>query len=335
MYIGNVLVENPVILAPMAGVTDQPFRMIVKEMGCGLVYTEMISDKGLSYRNERTFNLLKFDEREKPITVQIFGSEPDTMAQAARIVEAAGADIVDINMGCPTPKIVKNNEGSALMRAPDMAYRIMSAVVEAVRVPVSVKIRKGWDDDSVNAVQMAKLAEQAGVAAIAVHGRTRQQYYAGKADWNIIAQVKQSVTIPVIGNGDIKTPQDAKKMLDDTLCDAVMVGRAVEGNPWLMANISHFLKTGELLPPPGIEEKFSMILRHLDMLIATKGEYIGIREMRHHAAWYTKGLPNSAEYRLRFNNAQNKEVFLKIISDFKQELLMMGCVEHAAGTACY
>lgn len=334
MYIGSVLIENPVILAPMAGVTDLPFRIIVKEMNCGLVYTEMVSDKGLIYSNERTFDLLKTDERERPVAVQIFGSEPHTMVKAARIVEQAGADIIDINMGCPTPKIVKNGEGSALMRNPQKAYSIMAAVVEAVKVPVSVKIRKGWDDESVNAVQIAKLAEQAGIASIAVHGRTREQFYAGKADWDIIAQVKQSITIPVIGNGDIRTPQDAQTMLDYTHCDAIMVGRALQGNPWLIAQISHYLKYGKMLPSPGIEEKFSMVLRHLAMLIAAKGEYIGIREMRRHAAWYTKGLPCSAEYRLRFNNAETREAFSAIISDFKQELLRIGCEGNASDITC-
>lgn len=314
MKIGNIELANPVILAPMAGVTDLPFRLLAKEMGCGLVYSEMVSDKGLIYQNCHTLEMLKSDERERPVAVQIFGSEPDSMAKAAQIVEKSGAaDIIDINMGCPTPKIVKNGEGSALMRTPDLAFEIMTSVVNAVSLPVTVKVRKGWDDKSVNAVQMAKLAEQAGVSAVAVHGRTREQFYTGSADWNIIKQVKDNVRIPVIGNGDIRSPIDAVQMLTETNCDGIMIGRGSQGNPWIFQQVSNYLSNGELLPAPTISERVDILLRHLDMLVAYKGEYIGTREMRRHAAWYTKGMPHSAELRLKFNQAESKQDFIDIL----------------------
>ncbi len=317
MKIGSVTLTNPVVLAPMAGVTDLPFRLLVKEMGCALVYTEMVSDKGLLHNNEHTFKLLRLDEQERPAALQIFGSEPESMAKAAKIVEQAGADILDINMGCPTLKIVKNGEGSALMRTPDLAYRILASVVDAVSIPVTVKIRKGWDDASVNAVQIARLAEAAGVSAIAVHGRTREQFYSGQADWNIIKDVKESVSLPVIGNGDIRSPLDAAQMIEKTGCDGVMIGRGAQGNPWLFRQVVHYLATGELLASPGVTERINMALRHLDMLVAYKGEHVGIREMRSHAAWYTKGLPHSAELRLRFNSAVTREHFAQILSECK------------------
>ncbi|MEG6586142.1 tRNA dihydrouridine synthase DusB [Dendrosporobacter sp. 1207_IL3150] len=314
MKIGNIELANPVILAPMAGVTDLPFRLLAKEMGCGLVYSEMVSDKGLIYQNCHTLEMLKSDERERPVAVQIFGSEPDSMAKAAQIVEKSGAaDIIDINMGCPTPKIVKNGEGSALMRTPDLAFEIMTSVVNAVSLPVTVKVRKGWDDKSVNAVQMAKLAEQAGVSAVAVHGRTREQFYTGSADWNIIKQVKDNVRIPVIGNGDIRSPIDAVQMLTETNCDGIMIGRGSQGNPWIFQQVSNYLLNGELLPAPTMSERVDILLRHLDMLVAYKGEYIGTREMRRHAAWYTKGMPHSAELRLKFNQAESKQDFIDIL----------------------
>lgn len=317
MQIGNVALENPVILAPMAGVTDLPFRVLAKEMGCGLVYTEMVSDKGLIYQNTHTVNMLEINSDERPVSIQIFGSEPDSMAAAAKIVEQAGADIIDINMGCPTPKIVKNGEGSALMRNPERAFAIMCSVRDAVSVPVTVKIRKGWDDSSVNAVEIAELAERAGIAAIAVHGRTREQFYTGKADWKVIRAVKQKISIPVIGNGDIRSPQDAAAMLTETGCDGIMIGRGAQGNPWLFRQIVHYLASGEILPPPSLAERIALILRHLDMLVEHKGQYIGIREMRRHAAWYTKGLPHSAELRHHFNQAETKEDFFKVINLLK------------------
>lgn len=317
MQIGNVKLVNPVILAPMAGVTDLPFRLLAKEMDCGLVYSEMVSDKGLLYKNCHTLDMLKIDERERPVAMQIFGSEPASMASAAQFVEQAGTNIVDINMGCPTPKIVKNGSGAALMCQPDLAYRIMKSVVEAVKVPVTVKIRKGWNHTSINAVEMAKLAEKAGIAAIAVHGRTREQFYSGEADWEIIRKVKDSIGIPVIGNGDIRSPYDAEQMLMETGCDGLMIGRGAQGNPWIFRQVARYLATGEILPSPTAEERLSLMLRHLDMLIEYKGEHLGIREMRRHGAWYTKGLHHSSELRLRFNSAICKEDFVAALNEFK------------------
>lgn len=314
MRIGAVEISAPVIiLAPMAGVTDLPFRLLAKEMGCSLVYSEMVSDKGLIYDNCHTVNLTRIDERERPVSLQIFGSEPESMAAAAKIAARFGPDILDINMGCPTPKIVKNGEGSALMRQPELAYQIMSSVVQAVDIPVTVKIRKGWDDDSVNAIEMAKLAEKAGISAIAVHGRTRAQFYAGQADWSIIKAVKENVGIPVIGNGDIRSPLDAARMLTETGCDGIMIGRAAQGNPWIFRQVLTFLTKGELISPPDLEERLTILLRHLDMLIACKGDYIAMREMRRHAAWYTKGLPHAAEIRLKLNQAESREDFVHIL----------------------
>lgn len=317
MNIGSIVLQHPVILAPMAGVCDLPFRVLAKRMGCALVVAEMVSDKGLIYKNEHTYEMLAIEQSERPISIQIFGSDPICMAKAARIVEQAGADIIDINMGCPTPKIVKNGEGSALMRTPDLAYRIIAAVVAAVQIPVTVKMRKGWDESSVNAPVIAKLAEQAGAAAVAVHGRTREQFYSGVADLEIIQQVKASVTIPVIGNGDIRCPEDACRMMAVTGCDGVMIGRAAQGNPWIFAQINYFLDTGLQLPLPTAAEKIALLKRHLELVLQFKGEYIGIREMRKHAAWYTKGLPRSAELRCQFNQAENKIDFLEVINKFE------------------
>jgi len=317
MQIGKIKLVNPVILAPMAGVTDLPFRLLAKEMDCGLVYSEMVSDKGLLYKNCHTMDMLTIDESERPVAMQIFGSEPASMAQAAQFVEQAGTDIIDINMGCPTPKIVKNGSGAALMCQPDLAYRIMVSVVEAVNVPVTVKFRAGWNKESINAVQMAKLAEKAGIAAVAVHGRTREQFYSGEADWNIIRQVKESVGIPVIGNGDIRTPYDAQRMLALTGCDGLMIGRGAQGNPWIFRQVVQYLATGEIVTLPTEAERISVMLRHLDMLVEYKGEYLGIREMRRHGAWYTKGMHHSSELRLRFNQAVCKEEFVAVLEEFK------------------
>lgn len=303
----------------MAGVTDLPFRLLAKEMGCGLVYSEMVSDKGLVYNNCHTVEMLKVDERERPIAIQIFGSDPDSMSRAAQIVEASGAaDIIDMNMGCPTPKIVKNGEGSALMKTPELAYEIMKNVVQSVKLPVTVKIRKGWDENSVNAVQMAELANRAGIAAVAVHGRTREQFYTGQADWEIIRRVKQAVDIPVIGNGDVRSPQDAQRLLAETGCDGVMIGRAAQGNPWLFRQVAYFLAHGELVPLPSLLERIEILERQLTMLVECKGEYVGVREMRRHAAWYTKGLPHSAELRLKFNQAETKADFSLILREMRR-----------------
>lgn len=316
MQIGTVKLASPLFLAPMAGITDLPYRILAREMGCGLVYSEMVSDKGINYRNCRTLEMLKSEAGEHPLSLQLFGADPESIGKAAAYVDSLGvADIVDINMGCPAPKVVKNNEGSALMKDPSLAFEIMRAVKEAVRVPVTVKMRKGWDASRVNVVELAKLAEQAGLDAVAVHGRTREEFYTGHADWKIIAEVKQIVNIPVIGNGDVRTCRDLKRMLEQTGCDAVMIGRAAQGNPWIFHRMTHFLSTGEELPPPTMDERKNLILRHLDMLIEHKGGYIGPREMRKHATWYTKGLPHSAELRLKFNQAETRSDFYKILEE--------------------
>ena len=278
----------------MAGITDTAFRIICREMGCDLTYTEMVSAKGMHYNSENTKALLQLADIEKPSAVQLFGSEPQLLAKTAQVVEAMGIDIIDINMGCPAPKIVKNGDGSALMKNPRLIAEIIRAVVGAVKIPVTIKIRKGWDDSNINAVEIAKIAEDEGAAAITVHGRTREQFYSGKADWDIIKEVKQQLAIPVIGNGDIFTPQDAKAMLDYTGCDAVMIARGAQGNPWIFKRTQEYLKSGILLPEPTPQERIEMILRHTLMVVEFKGEDIGIKEMRKHAAWYLKGLSNSS-----------------------------------------
>ena len=273
MRIGNVEIENNVALGPMAGVTDLPFRKLCKEMNCGIVYTEMVSAKAILYNNKNTDELLRIDAGEHPVAVQLFGSDPDIMADIASRIEEGPYDFIDVNMGCPVPKIVNNNEGSALMKDPKLAGEIIAAMVKKCKKPVTVKFRKGFNDNSVNAVEFAKVMEANGASAIALHGRTREQYYSGNADWDIIRQVKEAVKIPLIGNGDITGPLDAKRMIDETGCDAVMIGRAAQGNPWIFKRTSHYLKTGELLPEPTREEVKEMILRHAKMLIEYKGLY--------------------------------------------------------------
>jgi len=301
MKIGNVSIENNLILAPMAGVTDLPFRLLCKEQGCGLLYTEMVSAKAILYKNKNTESLMEVTEGENPISLQLFGSEPDIMAEIAKQVEERPFDIIDVNMGCPVPKVVNNGEGSALMKNPRLAGEIISAMTRAVKKPVTVKIRKGFNDDMVNAVEIAHIAQECGAAAVAVHGRTREQYYSGKADWDIIAQVKEAVSIPIIGNGDINSAEDAVAMMEKTHCDGVMIGRGSQGNPWIFSQINHYMKTGEMLPKPDKEQIKEMILRHAALQRKYKGEYIGIREMRKHFAWYTAGYPNSAALRNRIN----------------------------------
>lgn len=291
MYIGNVKIKNNIFLAPMAGITDLAFRQLCKRQDCGLTYTEMVSAKGLYYKNENTEELLALSEEEKPAAAQIFGSDPQILADIAKGVEARGAAIIDINMGCPTPKIVKNGDGSALMKRPELVREIVRNVAKAIQVPLTIKIRKGWDDTSVNAVQIAAIAEEEGAAAVTVHGRTREQFYSGTADWSIIKEVKRALKVPVIGNGDIFLPQDAKRMLEETGCDAVMIGRGAQGNPWIFKRTAVYLESGELLPEPDAAERIETIIRHMNMVIGYKGEETGVKEMRKHAAWYLKGLP--------------------------------------------
>lgn len=304
LKIGNVELDNNLILAPMAGVTDLPFRMLCKEQGCGLLYTEMVSAKAILYKNRNTRELLKVREEERPIAVQLFGSDPDIVSDMAAQIEDGPYDIIDINMGCPVPKVVNNGEGSALMKDPKLVEAILSSMVKKLKKPVTVKFRKGFDDDHVNAVEIAKIAESCGVSAVAVHGRTREQYYSGKADWNIIRQVKEAVKIPVIGNGDIWKPEDAKRMLEETGCDGLMLARGAQGNPWLFSRINHYLDTGELLPEPNRAEISRMILRHARLQIELKGEVLGMKEMRKHIAWYTAGLPHSAGIRRECNQVE-------------------------------
>lgn len=313
LRIGNTVLENNVILAPMAGVTDLPFRVLCREQGAGCVVTEMVSAKAVLYNNKNTKELLQIDPAERPAAVQLFGSEPDIMAEIAARLEEGPYDYIDVNMGCPVPKIVNNGEGSALMKNPERAKEVLTAMVKAVKKPVTVKFRKGFNDLSVNAVEFAKMAESCGVAAVAVHGRTREQYYSGKADWDIIRQVKEAVRIPVIGNGDIFTPEDAGRMLKETGCDGIMVARGAKGNPWLFGRINHYLDTGEVLPGPSMAEIKAMILRHGRMLVQFKGEGVAMREMRGHMAWYTKGMPHSATLRNEINQVETLEGFVELL----------------------
>jgi nifR3 family TIM-barrel protein len=301
MKIGNVDVRNNLILAPMAGVTDLPFRLLCKEEGCGLLYTEMVSAKAILYNNSNTQELMQVTPGENPISLQLFGSDPEIMGEIAKRVEEKPFDIIDVNMGCPVPKVVNNGEGSALMKDPVLVGKIISSMVKAVKKPVTVKFRKGFNDDMVNAVEIARVAQESGAAAVAVHGRTREQFYSGKADWDIIARVKQAVSIPVIGNGDVNSAQDAINMMKETGCDGVMIGRASRGNPWIFRQISHYMETGELIDRPSKEEVKETILKHARLQEYYKGEYIGIREMRKHFAWYTAGYPNSAALRNKIN----------------------------------
>ena len=307
LKIGNVELENIYILGPMAGVTDLPFRLLCREQGAGLLCMEMVSAKAILYNNRNTEQLLTIHPDEKPVSLQLFGSDPKIMSEMAKRIEERPFAILDINMGCPVPKVVKNGEGSALMKEPKLVYEIVSAIVKAIEKPVTVKIRKGFDDDHVNAVEIAKIIEEAGASAIAVHGRTREQYYSGKADWDIIRQVKEAVSIPVIGNGDVTSPQKAAALQEQTGCDGVMIARGAEGNPWIFSEMIEYEKTGVVPSRPDKDEVRKMMLRHARLQLDYKGEYQGIREMRKHVSWYTKGIPGAARLRERINAVESYE----------------------------
>lgn len=307
LTIGNVMLENPVILAPMAGVTDLPFRLLCKEQGAGLLCMEMVSAKAIHYGNKNTESLMEIRPEEMPVSLQLFGSEPDLMAEVAAQIEERPFAILDINMGCPVPKVVNNGEGSALMKDPKKVEEIVSKVSRAVKKPVTVKIRKGFDDENINAVEIARIAESAGAAAVAVHGRTRQQYYSGQADWEIIRAVKEAVNIPVIGNGDVTSCRKAAAMLEQTGCDGVMIGRGAQGNPWIFREITQYLQTGCIPERPGPGEVKQMIRRHAMLQLEIKGEYTGVREMRKHMSWYTVGYPGSAKFRNMINSMETME----------------------------
>ena len=316
MKIGAFTFDDPVFLAPMAGVTDTAYRVIAHDMGCPLAFAEMVSSQGIHYRNEHTMKMLRTEAGERPIAMQIFAKSAAMAAEAAAYIEEIEtADILDFNMGCPAPKVVKNGEGSALMREPKKAEEILTAIRRATKLPFTVKMRLGWDDASRNAVEIARMAEAVGVDAVAVHGRTREQFYSGNSDYAAIAEVKRAVNIPVIVSGDIRRPADLARALDITGADAVMIGRGAQGNPWIFSQLIHWLRMGEELPPPTLTERAQVILRHLDLLVGYKGEYIGIREMRKHAAWYTRGLKGSAELRERFNRAASKDEFVQILHE--------------------
>jgi tRNA-dihydrouridine synthase B len=321
LKIGSVTLPNNLILAPMAGVTDLPFRLLCKEQGAGLLCMEMVSAKAILYKNRNTESLLEIDPRENPVSLQLFGSDPEIISKIAHQIEDKPFDILDLNMGCPVPKIVNNGEGSALMKNPKLAGEIIRETVKAIDKPVTVKIRKGFDDEHINAVEMAKIAEDAGAAAVAVHGRTREQFYSGRADWDIIRQVKEAVSIPVIGNGDLLTAEDVIAMEAQTGCDGFMIARGAQGNPWIFRQILHYFETGEHLAKPTLEEVTQMILRHARMMLEFKGEYIGIREIRKHAAWYTAGYPNSARLRVAINNVESFEALEELLMNNLEERL--------------
>lgn len=316
LKIGDITMKNQVVLAPMAGVCNSAFRLTVKEFGAGLVCAEMVSDKGIVTKNEKTMNMLYIDDREKPLSLQIFGGEKDTLVDAAKFVDQnTNADIIDINMGCPVPKITKCDAGAKWLLDPDKIYEMVSAVVAEVEKPVTVKMRMGWDEDHIFAIRNAQAVERAGGKAVALHGRTRVQMYEGTANWDIIREVKQSVNIPVIGNGDVKTPQDAKRMLEETGADGVMIGRAALGNPWMIYQTVQYLETGKLMDEPGVKEKIDVCILHLDRLIALKNEHIAVREMRKHAAWYLKGIRGTAKVRSAINESNTRNDLVSLLQE--------------------
>ncbi len=319
LKIGNITLENSIILAPMAGITDLPFRLLCKEHGVGLICMEMISAKAVLYNNKNTEQLLRIEEKECPVSMQLFGSEPEIVSQIAARLEDRPFSFLDINMGCPVPKVVNNGEGSALMKNPKLAAEIVRQTVKSISKPVTVKIRKGFDDNSINAVEIAKYLEDAGASAIAVHGRTRTQYYSGNADWDIIRKVKEAVTIPVIGNGDIVDGPSAKEIMDCTGCDGIMIGRACRGNPWIFSQIKAYLEDGKVIQKPSLKELKSMIMRHAQLMVDIKGQYTGMHEMRKHVAWYTAGYPHSAQVRRLTNEIESIEDLAHLLEKLDSE----------------